>query len=339
MAAAVMAMAVDTLRGKPFKVLRPREAFTYWKLMVAQQHRERLSLQVAELAQNQIPETNLWLMKKERLVAMAVDKLGWTFETASQETAGQLRLFLKENRDETRRQEMIDGDPQAKVPVGLTKLNKVQLMRECEARGMDSGMSSKGTDSKTREMLIRDIKTDAATRLARLNVAPPPPVAEVQRPRSKSRGREPEAVTDSSATPKAKARAARPTTFDLATPRVTSPPRNSLPASSGGQAPDDEWTCVAGLAPAPVKPMAYQPWTGKIPHLGKPTLPTQAGIQALAEEVVELLKPPETLTPDEVKDIMARRLAHGVDTVELQNATAQEVDRRLRELRVNGTRK
>ena len=89
--------------------------------------------------------TNVWTKNKAELVQEAVHHLGWTQEQAEKETVGQLRLHLKELK------EQIVGAEPALLPKGMDKMLKADLVHEMQVRKMDpTGM--------TREAMKRDLK-------------------------------------------------------------------------------------------------------------------------------------------------------------------------------------
>jgi len=113
--------------------------FRAWSQLVAltvRRERDRLRANVGKIS--------LGKMTKDELVNQAETQLGMRREAAVSETAGQLRLMLKEAQDLIRRSEW---DP----PKGLADKSKATLQQACQERGLDfTGM--------TREPMIRMIK-------------------------------------------------------------------------------------------------------------------------------------------------------------------------------------
>ena len=96
-------------------------------------------------AANKGAADSLWNKNKPELVEDAVHFLGWTREHAQGQTVGQLRLHLKEFRDE------IKGAKPELLPKGLTNMRKSELQEEMQRRSMEfNGM--------TREQMIRDLR-------------------------------------------------------------------------------------------------------------------------------------------------------------------------------------
>ena len=77
----------------------------------------------------QSAEASLWNKSKAELVKLAGDWCGYDSQTAQGLTVAELRQHIKEQRDAV-------GNPVAKLPTGMGKMNKGQLQEECVGRGL-----------------------------------------------------------------------------------------------------------------------------------------------------------------------------------------------------------
>ena len=99
--------------------------------------------------------TSIWQMRKAELVELAVLELGWPRRQAEAETVGQLRLALREMRDEQKATTAL-ASPQSALPKGLNRMLLAQLREEATTRQIE--LTKADGKSKTREELIRDVK-------------------------------------------------------------------------------------------------------------------------------------------------------------------------------------
>ena len=93
--------------------------------------------------------SSMWLMRKADLVRLATEELGWSSTKAMKTTVGQLRLALREHRAAL-------WGPGTSLPTGLTRMRLDELKVEAAQRSIP--LQASEAHSKTREMLIRDIR-------------------------------------------------------------------------------------------------------------------------------------------------------------------------------------
>ena len=79
------------------------------------------------------PYRNPWWQSEGELVTVICNELGWSYDQAVKETAGQLRLYIKEHREGAREAEE-DSDPFAKIPTGLHSVRLADLQAACQLR-------------------------------------------------------------------------------------------------------------------------------------------------------------------------------------------------------------
>jgi len=136
----------------PLRPVTDLSAVRSWRLALVTQIYFRVWSQLAattvrrerDRLKEKAGKVSLSSMSKDELVMMAEKTLGIRREAAVVETAGQLRLMLKEAQDLLQRSEW-------DVPKGLTDMRKAMLEQQCDERGLDHvGM--------TREPMIRLIK-------------------------------------------------------------------------------------------------------------------------------------------------------------------------------------
>ena len=121
-----------------------------WRLALECERAERAA-QALEEARSKLGKlsSSIWLMRKEELVRLAMEELGWTHGKAMKTTTGQLRLALREHRAALR-------GPAGSLPTGLSRMKLDELQVEATQRSIL--LQTPEGRRKTREMLIRDIR-------------------------------------------------------------------------------------------------------------------------------------------------------------------------------------
>ena len=79
-------------------------------------------------------QNSIWGINKAGLVALAINESSMGLQEAQAKTTGQLRLTIREHRDQIR--ESVDNDPLAVKPIGLNGMRVAQLVEECERRSL-----------------------------------------------------------------------------------------------------------------------------------------------------------------------------------------------------------
>jgi hypothetical protein len=95
---------------------------------------------------------SIWSMRKEALAQTAVEELNITMDQAMAMRVPELRLALKENREDLKA--VTD-----QLPANLTRLKKEDLQEECRRRGIDTKDPRNGKD-KVRDKMIMEIRAD-----------------------------------------------------------------------------------------------------------------------------------------------------------------------------------
>ena len=127
-----------------------------WKAWYQELVIECLEKQVQNATEAGEPRpSSIWQMRKGELVELAISELGWTRRQAEAETVGQLRLALREMKDEQKVTAALVG-PQSALAKGLNRMLLAQLQEEATTRQIE--LTRADGKSKTREELIRDVK-------------------------------------------------------------------------------------------------------------------------------------------------------------------------------------
>ncbi|CAK0869248.1 unnamed protein product [Prorocentrum cordatum] len=133
-----------------------RLVFMAWRAWYQELLVDYLEREVLTLRQREDTPRSIWEMRKAELVTLAMQRLGWQRARAEAETAGQLRLVLREKKDEIQASEVEKDDPRTTLPTGLTNMKLAQLQEEAAVRQIPLTRSN-GAD-KRREELIRDVR-------------------------------------------------------------------------------------------------------------------------------------------------------------------------------------
>jgi hypothetical protein len=100
-----------------------------WNRIVARTQNQELKAEVTSLQEN-ASSKSIWKMNKAKLVETARMELGMTSTQAEKQTVTSLRERLRSQRDVTQ----AITNPNAKLPSGLEKMLKEELIAECEKR-------------------------------------------------------------------------------------------------------------------------------------------------------------------------------------------------------------
>lgn len=136
-----------------------RVFFMAWRLLV-ELHVLHLSTDddddtVADGLHRPVTTDNIWRMRKVQLMEVVKKELHWTADQAQEARVGQLRLYIREAREE--RSLVVDGRNNAwRRPIGLTRMKHADLVVEARSRGLDVDKCNK--KMKTREEILRDIE-------------------------------------------------------------------------------------------------------------------------------------------------------------------------------------
>ena len=280
------------------------KVFHSWHEEVVREKKAAMAVELQELQEKMdVKKQNIWTMRKSDLAEILTTKYHWTRQQCDQETAPQLRMFLKKYYHEDKAREVVEN-PRAVAPKGLHDLKKAILIEEVTKRGL----AMKGTEN--RQELIRLVLDDVHVH---------------QDTAAETREKEQSVNVNT--------RGSRPT----GSAPAVEPVRGSKPTGSASVVetvifkldPDIEmetpWEKID--LPDDIYPLSFRPWEG--PSEGAsvsarvhgPVAASEPAAITLLTEVHQLLA---TGTPvEEVQNLMKLRLQHGLDTRELQVAVAQ----------------
>ena len=130
---ALCAPEVRSLPAKAMALKTPRELFQAWRIVSLMSKCATLQLQLDEARARQKP-TSIWSMRKADLVEVARRELDMRPDQAAKLTVLELRELIRQQRG-TKTAET--EDPLARLPKGMTRMRRDELIQECELRNIN----------------------------------------------------------------------------------------------------------------------------------------------------------------------------------------------------------